>query len=367
MIKILFVLEHFHPYVGGAETLFLSLTRSLVQAGHEVTVLTTQHSAELDTEEDLDGVKIYRINCSNRFAFVYAAVPKAKELAKQADIIHTSSYTAGIPAYLAARRARKPLSISFHEYWGKLWFRLPYLSVLQRILYYSFEQVVVSLPYDRIVTVSDFSKGRIEKRRPKVDITRIYNGIDYDEWNGSWVPPNEGFNALFLGRLGVSKGIDFLLAAADNFLAQSKDSTITMIIPDYPRRLSQRINRKIEDLQYRSRIKLIASLPFEELKREMCRASCIVIPSYSEGFGFVGVEAAAMGIPLISSQQGALKETISGQYIPMEKLDARSLSKAMSEAKDQRWKSTEKRLFPLKETVDQYIRLFIEITEEGMD
>ena len=46
-MRILFVLEHFYPYIGGVEQLFWQLSKSLVARGHEVKVITTRFDKKL--------------------------------------------------------------------------------------------------------------------------------------------------------------------------------------------------------------------------------------------------------------------------------------------------------------------------------
>lgn len=362
--RILFVLEHFYPYVGGAETLFLSLTEHLVRCGCQVSVVTTRHLAQLPEYETYKGIEIHRLDCRNRFRFTYASVPTAIRLARKADIVHTSSYTAALPAFLASKVARKPLSITFHEYWGKLWFQLPYLSGLQRILYYTFEQLIISLPYDRMVAVSDYTQDRIQKRKRNAKVVRIYNGIDYGDWREKWNPSSQDFNVLYLGRLGISKGLNLLLESADHLLEESESTTIRLILPDHPRRLSEKIHEQINQLRNKERMVIIKSLPFPELKQQMCKASCIVIPSYAEGFGYVGVEAQAMQIPIVSSQCGALRETIGGKYIPMDTLTPEALTQALRKAQGQLWEIKEEKKFPLERTVNEYLNLLGDLVNE---
>lgn len=61
-MRILFVLEHFHPYIGGVEYLFWQLSKSLVSQGHEVMVITTRFDKKLPQRDRNEGIDIYRVN-----------------------------------------------------------------------------------------------------------------------------------------------------------------------------------------------------------------------------------------------------------------------------------------------------------------
>jgi len=100
-MKILFVLEHFYPYIGGAEKLFYTLSTNLASQGYEVVVVTTRYDKKLKSNEEHEGVKIIRVNCFNRFGFTVFSLPKVIEHAKDCNLIHTTTYNAALPAMIS--------------------------------------------------------------------------------------------------------------------------------------------------------------------------------------------------------------------------------------------------------------------------
>lgn len=357
-MRILFVLEHYYPYIGGAETLFYQLTTQLALRGHHIAVLTTQHQLDLAKYEVEKGVHLYRISCKNRFLFTLKAIGPAIHHAKGYDLIHTSSYTAAIPAQAAARYHRIPISITFHEIWSKLWFEVPYLNPFQRIAYFLFEQLVARLPYHQMVAVSDDTKRKIHSIKPKAKVQRIYNGIDYSEFESYQHNPKKPFTALFLGRLGVSKGINFVIEAGTAFLRKYEDALIMLILPEYPKAFSRKISKRINASGVADRLIRVPSLSWDKLRSTMATASVILIPSYSEGFGYVGLEAQAIGVPIIHSGRAALQETIGGQNIKMKDLSANALLGALERASIGDWEYLPSHKFNLSDSVDAYIQLF---------
>jgi glycosyltransferase involved in cell wall biosynthesis len=99
------------------------------------------------------------------------------------------------------------------------------------------------------------------------------------------------------------------------------------------------------------------NLPFPDLQKELKASHCIVIPSYSEGFCYAAVEAIALGVPLISSDQGALKEVVSGKYIKMRSLSSEALVVALKRAAEGDWEESQRKIFPLNETLEEYFAL----------
>ena len=106
-MKILFVLEHYYPYIGGAEQLFTQLTRTLVQNGHPVTVVTTRYNRSLPAREVLNGVRIFRVRCFNRYLFTLLSLPRILQQACDCSLIHTTTYNAALPAWLASQMRRR--------------------------------------------------------------------------------------------------------------------------------------------------------------------------------------------------------------------------------------------------------------------
>jgi glycosyltransferase involved in cell wall biosynthesis len=360
-MKILFFLEHYYPKIGGVETLFKSLAEALVQRGYEVTVLTTRTSREMPKREFHNGVEIVRFSFYNRYFFTFLAFFPALNYIRKADMVHTTSYNAGLPAFLAARLLGKKVIITFHEVWGKLWFQLPFMALPVRFLHYLFEQFLLKLPFNAFIAVSDSTARRLAESgvSPK-RIQRIYNGIDYAEFperSPEEVPPARPFVYTYFGRLGISKGLDILLQAAAQFKDQQSASRLKLIIPKEPEGFFKILLKEIERYKLEGHIIFKHNLPFPDLQKELKASHCIVIPSYSEGFCYAAVEAIALGVPLISSDQGALKEVVSGKYIKMRSLSSEALVVALKRAAEGDWEESQRKIFPLNETLEDYFAL----------
>ncbi len=360
-MKILFVLEHFYPYIGGAEKLFYVLTTELVKMEYEVVVVTTRYEKKLPKKEIHKGVKIFRINCWNRFAFTFFSLPEVLKHAKNAQLIHTTTYNAALPAVLAGRICNRPVYVTFHEVWGKLWKKLPFTSFIQKNGFYYFEKILLRLPFEKYVAVSEFTKNELMKYGiPCNKIVRVYNGINYSAFENYKHTPGQVFTFTYFGRLGISKGLDILLPAAAKFRQLIPDAKFKLIIPKQPKNLYKKITGLINEYKLDSYIELKHSLPRKILYRELLNSSCVVIPSYSEGFCFAAAETVALKIPIITSQKGALAEVVSGKFIKFEKMEIDSLTSALLEAYNNNWTKTSIRHFYLKNTIKEYIKLYTE-------
>ena len=113
-MKILYVVEHYHPYIGGVEKLFKTLCEEVAAKGDEVTVVTTLHNKSLQQKETLNGVSIRRIPVKNRYLFTFFGWIWILKYAKGKDLIHTTSYNAALPAFFTGLFMRKKVIVTFH-------------------------------------------------------------------------------------------------------------------------------------------------------------------------------------------------------------------------------------------------------------
>ena len=357
-MKILLVLENFYPKIGGVETLFYNLANELANRGHHIIIVTS--GLELDnikSEQIREGITINRLNSSNRYLFTILSLPLIIKYARQCDIIHTTSYNAGFPSSIAGMLTSKKVVITFHEYWGTMWFDLPYFSRTMMWLHYIFEAFLLKLPFTKIVAVSNYTHKRLGQAGiPQDKTVKIYNGLNYDEFQD--IEINHKFKRfVFYGRLGISKGIDLLIKA----VAQLKNLDgyeFHLILSERKGSYLKELYKLRDRLDLKSTVKFVDTMPFADLKRYISESYAVVIPSYSEGFCFVAAETMALGIPIVSSGRGALGEVITGKHLHFSPFNVEQLRKTLEKAMAGNWNETESKKFLLSESVDAYEKLY---------
>lgn len=360
---VLFILEYYYPHLGGVETLFRSLAESLIDQGYKVTVLTNRYDHKLPAREIVNGVTIRRYRFYNRYLFTFLAWIPAWKYAKQAEIIHTTSYNAAMPARLVAKMTGTTSVITFHEYWGALWDRLPWISPFMAKLYAAFERMISGFRFDRLVAVSNYTRealvsAGVDKNRA---IT-IYNGIDYTQFERRELrKAHQPFQFLFFGRVSFSKGIDILIPAIDKAIETGLACRFSLVIPSEETPIFKEVMAELHDSKYKDFVDIYHDLSFELLKQKIATADAVVIPSYSEGFCYAAVETMAIGTPIISSGRGALAEVISGKYITMRTHDSDGLFAVFQEAIDGNWNDSKIIEFKLEDTVKAYLKMYKEL------
>jgi glycosyltransferase involved in cell wall biosynthesis len=350
-MNILFVTDFFQPHIGGVEKLFSSLTGKLAEKGDLVTCITWRYDKLLASTEWINGVKVIRISSPSRFLFSMTALGTIIKEARNVDLIHTSTYSSAIGSWVAAKLLKKKIIITVHEFWGDLWLKLPYLTNFEKRIFMFFEKCLFQLKFTKYIAVSDFTKKSLIKKGIKEEkIVRIYNGIEYNLplWSDRGLP----FTFTYFGRTGASKGLNILIEASERILETHTDINFKFILSPQSEKVFNRVTQQIRNGNLNRCSRILTELPYPNLIEELLTSHCIVIPSYSEGFGFTTAETCAMNIPLISSGMGSLPEIVSGNVITMSEFSSNALFLAMENAIKNQFI-----YYPLKKyTVDDFIQ-----------
>jgi glycosyltransferase involved in cell wall biosynthesis len=89
-MKILFFTPLYYPHIGGVEKHVEKISRLLVENGHQVTIVTSQHDGSTKLEENSNKIRIYRIpyNLTLRKLKLWKWMWQHRQLVLDADIIH---------------------------------------------------------------------------------------------------------------------------------------------------------------------------------------------------------------------------------------------------------------------------------------
>lgn len=167
---------------------------------------------------------------------------------------------------------------------------------------------------DRVITVSKktaqllIEKFQVQKEKIRV----IYNGVNRERYNHKEKPKvistiKEKKKVLFLGRLTEQKGPVQFLHAAKKVLQKEPD-TLFLVAGNGPL-LPLLITLSIE-LGIQKNVKFLGYLSDEEQRKIYSTVDVFVMPSVSEPFGIVALEAIASNIPVIISKTSGVSEIL---------------------------------------------------------
>ena len=318
-MNILFVCENYLPHYGGAEVVFKNLAEGYVKQGHHVS-LVTHRLKGTKKYEVMNGVKVHRVSCfRSRYLFSFFSIPKIMKLARKAHLIQTTSFNGAPPSWFVGKLMKKPVVITIHETWIDKWSRVTDLSKLSCYIHNFLEKLVYSLNYDKYVCVSTATRKDVLKAKiaPENKTITIYNGFDYNLWNPKRyngleirkkLKLEEKFVYLSCGRPGMSKGFEYLIKAVPEISKKIDNSVLLLLmgsVKTHQKKYDQ-LMAIIKKLKLSDHVKVIHSVPYEQLGNYLLAADCAVVPSIAEGFGYSAVEACTMNIPLVATNVGSL-------------------------------------------------------------
>lgn len=136
----------------------------------------------------------------------------------------------------------------------------------------------------------------------------IYDGVVDQQASKTLVPLKNRQNSfLFVGRVEQSKGIEILINSFAKFNSTNNDWHLD-IIGGYTDKYYNELVRKIEDLNITDRVHFLGIC--NDVEQKMAERKVVVIPSLSEGFGYVTVEAMDNKCFVIANDNTGTKEQL---------------------------------------------------------
>ncbi len=147
---------------------------------------------------------------------------------------------------------------------------------------------------DAITVPSEFARRSfVEMGVPAEKLHKIPYGVQLDRFQRVADPPKDRFEVLFVGQVGLRKGVPYLLQAFAQLKHPHKRLRIVGgLLPELRRILPQLPQDNVE---------FIGHLPQDRLAAIMSGSHVTVLPSIEEGLALVQAQALACGCPLISS------------------------------------------------------------------
>lgn len=322
-LSILLLYDCIYPgSVGGVEHRNYELARALASRGHKVTLAGF---ADGD-DSPAPGVKILPLGPRGRLygaagkrstglALRFAAKVARLDLSPY-DLVETANipYVHLFPLALRCRLARKPLVVTWYEYWGPYW--REYLGPIRWLPYAAIERLAVPLG-KKAIADSRLAADRVQAHRGD-EVSVVPVGIPTDAIRqAAKEPASEPDTApapplIYAGRLLREKRVDLLLDAVA-LLAPEADTSkpLLAILGTGPER--ERLEEQARTLGIAERVRFLGHLPTNaDVWRALGRAKVAVQPSSREGFGLFPLEAMAVGLPVVycESPESALPELV---------------------------------------------------------
>jgi glycosyltransferase involved in cell wall biosynthesis len=175
-----------------------------------------------------------------------------------------------------------------------------------------------------IVTVSDCSRQDIARDfgLQPAGISVAHNGIDIDVFKPV---PGVARNPMRLMATCSAdaplKGLRYLLHAYARLLEQFPQLELLLISKPNPGGKTERL---VQRLGLVDKVRFVNGISTQQMVHYYAEAAIAVVPSVYEGFGLPAGEAMACGVPVVSTDGGALPEVVgdAGVIVPAKDVDA---------------------------------------------
>jgi len=237
------------------------------------------------------------------FKQVHTYGSKALDAARNGsyDIIHAHDWMTGVAGVMIKRALNIPLVVHIHS--------LEYdrNSQPENSWIFEIEKIILN-EADKVIAVSTYTKHILETvyHIPATRIKVIHNGI----------APIESFRLtkhfpekliLFIGRLTYQKGPEIFVEIASQILTQTPK--VRFAIGGKGDQLPE-IIRKTAQARIGDKVHFTGQLKRDEVNQLLAMADILLMPSVSEPFGLVALEAAQFGLPCILSKYAGVAEVL---------------------------------------------------------
>lgn len=334
------ITSSYHPYFGGVEEHVRHVARELQSSGTPVEVWTVDRGEHLG-EQVVDGVHVRylptplparRIDALSRYITRSHGAKRAWRRAHEQfkpSILHVQCFGPnGVYALRLHRSLGAPLAITSH---GETLADDNGAFQRSRLLRRALKDAVA-----RAVFVTAPSQYVLDDLRAHYGMTSgtvVPNGVDLTiQPRAASAPLDDRPYLLGIGRLGWMKGFDLLIEAfAQSGLAPSHR---LLIVGDGPER--EALASLATFLGISDDVRLLGRLDAQRVADAMAQAKYVVVPSRSEAFGIVVLEAWRSGVPVITTSRGGAREFVHGgaDALLADPLDTRALADLMRNVAD---------------------------------
>lgn len=346
-----FVMLHTSPLhtpgtkdAGGMNVVVLAQAGALARAGYDVRIYTRRTDPELPARVEVEpGLVVIHLDAGPA-----QLLPKGQHDAymdefghrldealdgDSVDLLHAEHWLSGVAAIPVARRRGIPLIQSYHSIAAEPHTPLTEGERPESPGRLSGERLL-AVEADLVIAVSEAERQTvIERLGGDPDRVRVVPlGVDTELFHPRTSPAlrdgghggdggdggdaglgagSHRAEAIMVGRLHPLKGFDLIVEAMS--LMPEPQRPLLRIVgapppdgDDYARELHDAVSR----FGLQGSVVFEGALRRSELAERIRHATIMVVPSHSETFGLVALEAAASGVPVIARNAGGLREAV---------------------------------------------------------
>lgn len=339
-LRIGFVMLHTSPLdvpgtkdAGGMNVVVRAQAEALARAGHDVRIYTRRGDPAPEARIELrPGLMVVHLDAGPARLLAkgeheglvdeFGELLDVELAADPVDILHAEHWFSGVAALPIARRRGIPIVQSYHSIAAPPESPLgdgerpesPGRLAGEQRLAHEVDLIIAVSEAERRTAVArlDADPERVRVVQLGVDTELFHPCMTSDctedrDWIGSGGRPE----AIVVGRLHPLKGFDLVIDALAAIPAERRPMLRIVGAPPpdgdaYVRALHEAV---VSHGMLRT-TSFDGALRRSELAERIRRATLMLVPSHSETFGLVALEAAASGVPVIARDAGGLREAV---------------------------------------------------------
>jgi D-inositol-3-phosphate glycosyltransferase len=224
----------------------------------------------------------------------------------EADALHANYWLSGIAGHTIKHQLDLPLVSTFHT--------LDHRSEEEARIIGCSDAVLASCEAEvaQLLRLYGADPRRVETVAPGVDHAFFAPG-QRRQARRAIALPEEGRMLLFVGRIQPLKGLEVAIRSLGELTERCPDAFLVVVGgPSGPSGQAEvdRMHALVADLDLEERVRFVPPQAHELLSTYYRAADVCVVPSRSESFGLVALEAAACGTPVVAAAVGGLTSLV---------------------------------------------------------
>ena len=315
-MKILHISYHTSPFskqlgnndAGGLNVYIKNVIENLIDEDIQVTVLTGEESESIEENNlKFSSYSLFQeiASIDEKILLLPEFIELVTEFVKvnQIDLIHAHYWLSGLVAKEINSKFGIPYIFTAHSY-GK------FIDEDSKRITSEYE---ILSEADLVTSSSKFEYNFLNQNyeTPEQKLRILYPGVDVDLFKPT--STNKENTLLVVGRIQPQKGQINTLKLFHKLLILSPDLKLNFVggpSGNDGKEYLKTIESEIERRGLKNNVHFINSATQERLIYEYNKAKIVVHASQYETFGLIALEANACGVPVVSINQGPLKETI---------------------------------------------------------
>ncbi|WDF33358.1 D-inositol-3-phosphate glycosyltransferase [Arthrobacter agilis] len=320
---------------GGMNVYVRSTALELARVGIDVEIFTREAGEGRPSREVLgDGVVVHHLEAGPRQRIPKEDLPELSDTFADAitdvadlladghfDVLHSHYWVSGMVGLMLSREMNLPLVHSMHTMAKVKDLRMKSLGAPEPEDRVTGEQRIVadaerliantSTEAAELVSLYGAAPERIDVVAPGVDLT-TFHPRDRSAARAALAFPPGQFHVVFAGRIQKLKGPQVLVAAAEELRRRRPDIPLVVsILGSGSGSEALALQPLIDAAGLTDDIRLYPPVTAAHLAQWFRAADAVAMPSFSESFGLVALEAQACGTPVIAANVGGLPQAVS--------------------------------------------------------